>query len=211
MSILKSMQIAGFLALLLAWSANGLNAQQQINTRVNNEVNGPPASTRNYGPQQFELLPSERLMAFQRSGMTPSEYRMNVESIGPLAPQGAVDYIEPQSLLQRELRLPPPVLYNPAYVRPLQANANAPVPPPPLPSGESFYLKRPGVGPSPSILTPGPIDRNVWGTNAGDQESTVTYYLPKKANRFPSIAPDMQHGPAAVPPTTRPAVTAPKK
>src|SRR5260221_8349359 len=134
MSPRKSIHLAGLSALLLACGVPAILAQQQVDPRVNNQVAGPPASSRNYGPQQFELLPSERLMAFQRSGMMPSEFRMNVESIGPLAPQGAVNYIEPQSLLQRELRLPPPILYNPAYVTPPPANANAPQPPPPLPS-----------------------------------------------------------------------------
>ena len=206
MSFLKSVSLMGMAAFVLGGAVTVVDAQQQIDTRLNNQVNGPPESTRNYGPQQFELLPSERLMAFQRSGMLPSEYRMNLESIGPLAPQGSVEAIEPQSLLQQELRLPPPVLFNPAYVRPLPANANAPLAPPALPSGESFYLRRSNAVPAlsnPSNLSPAPIDRNVWGSPLSDQESTVTYYLPKKANRSPTIAPPPSR-PETTPPATQP-------
>lgn len=205
MSFLKSIQIAGFAACVFAWGVCGASAQQQIDTRLNNQAAGPPASTRNYGPQQFELLPSERLIAFQRSGMLPSEYRLNLQAIGPLAPQGDVEAIEPQSLLQRELRLPPPILFNPAYVAPPPANANAPQPPPPLPSSDSFYLKRSDLTPSPSRLNPAPIDRDVWGAGPND-ESTVTYYLPKKKrNPSRSIAPEQQQKPEAASPTTKPA------
>ncbi len=209
MSFLKSMPVIGIAALLTAGGVSVVNAQQQVNTQLNNQVNGPPESTRNYGPQQFELLPSERRFAFERSGMLPSEYRMNLESIGPLAPQGSVEAIEPQSLLQQELRLPPPVLYNPYYVKPLPANANAPVAPPPLPSSDSFYLRRSNMTPSSSSLTPGRIDQNVWQNPAADQESTVTYYLPKKGKPSPSIAPGAQP-PGQSGPATQPAQKAGK-
>ncbi len=210
MSLIKSMQLVGFSTLVFAGGVRVASAQQQIDTRLYNQAAAPPASARNYGPQQFELLPSERLMAFQRSGMMPSEYRMNLEAIGPLAPQGDVEAIEPQSLLQRELRLPPPILFNPAYITPPPANANAPQPPPPLPSAESFNLRPANVAsPAPS-LNPAPIDQNVWGAAQND-ESTVTYYLPKKQNPSRSIAPQQQQKPAAATSTTKPAENLSKK
>ncbi len=175
------------LATLLLLGSTRAWAQQQINTQVNNqtdlEMNGHNGSTRNYIPSQFELLPSERLFAYPRSGMLPSEFRMNQAALGPLSPHGAVDYIAPQSPLQLALRLPPPLLYNPAYVPPLPANLNAPASPPPLPSGESFNLSRVPAGPSPFQLNSGPINRAIPGTippPAYEESTTTTYRLPPR-------------------------------
>src|SRR5258708_31657022 len=55
-----------------------------------------------YGPQK-EYLPSEILIARQRSGALPSELRTQADSVGPLAPNGQADYIPVLSPLPRAL------------------------------------------------------------------------------------------------------------
>lgn len=103
-------------------------AQLQVDNRVNPQLN-PAGTVQNYQPNdysvgtsiyyrtphQFELLPSEALMAAQRSGALPSELLMGAQQAGPLNPYGAISYIPNESPLQRAMRLPPPQLYNPAY------------------------------------------------------------------------------------------------
>jgi hypothetical protein len=64
---------------------------------------------------QTAILPSEALIAAQRSGALPSELRMNAQRAGPLNPYGAVAYIPGRTTVQQSMRLPAPQLYNPAY------------------------------------------------------------------------------------------------
>lgn len=108
--------------------AAALIAQVPVDNRVNPTLN-PAGTLQNYRPndysvgesiyyrtpRQFELLPSETLMAEQRSGALPSELLIGAQQAGPLNPYGSISYIPAQSPLQRAMRLPPPQLYNPAY------------------------------------------------------------------------------------------------
>jgi hypothetical protein len=104
---------------LLAVSAIG---QGQVDTQVgpvDNRVGGElyghndsPARPRGY---QTRLLPSEERFARWRSGALPSEIEMNRAAIGPLTPNGEIDYIPRRSPLQQAMKLPEPQLYNPAY------------------------------------------------------------------------------------------------
>lgn len=103
-------------------------AQYSADNRVNPQLY-PTGGAQNYRPNDYSvgesiyyrtphplmLLPSEALMAEQRSGALPSELLMEAQQAGPLNPYGAISYIPGQSPLQRMMRLPPPQLYNPAY------------------------------------------------------------------------------------------------
>lgn len=117
------------IAVILAIMAATI-AQFAANNQVNPQL--APASTKakNYRPNDYSvgesihyrrpayqtaILPSEALIAAQRSGALPSELRMNAQQAGPLNPAGAVAYIPGQTTVQQLMRLPPPQLYNPAY------------------------------------------------------------------------------------------------
>lgn len=77
-------------------------------------------------PYQTMLLPSEALIAAQRSGAMPSELLIQAQRAGPLNPDGTIAYIPGQTTLQQLMRLPPPQLYNPAYhLSPPLAQASA--------------------------------------------------------------------------------------
>lgn len=113
-------------------------------------------------PTQTGTLPSENLIAIQRSGATPSELRAQADRVGPLSPGGASDYIPALSPLQQAVGATPPVLYGPAW-----ANSHAmtyrntgPVPsgvinPDPLQAGIN---RSQATETSPLNVTPGPIN-----------------------------------------------------
>jgi hypothetical protein len=110
-------------------------------------------------PTQTAPLPSETRMAIERSGALPSEIRMQAEAVGPLSPNGPMDYVPALSPLQRALGVTPPVLWGPAWDKPT----------PPAPDGRQTQPLTPaqgrsskaGAGPaaerSPQDVTPSPI------------------------------------------------------
>ncbi len=107
-----------------AFAQNATDTQTgQVNTRVGGELYGNNSNRYSPNPWQTHLLPSEERYARFRSGMLPSELEMNRASIGPLTPNGGLDYINARSQVQREMNLPQPQLYNPAYDLSLQPNS----------------------------------------------------------------------------------------
>jgi hypothetical protein len=110
-------------------------------------------------PTQTAPLPSETRMAIERSGALPSEIRMQQEAVGPLSPNGPMDYVPALSPLQRALGVTPPVLWGPAWDKPT----------PPAPDGRQTQPLTParagqskagtGVERSPQDVTPSPIVR----------------------------------------------------
>lgn len=97
------------------YPANNQAGQQvgQVDNRVGGELNGNNSNVLTLRPYQVRLLPSEERNAVVRSGMLPSELQLNTSSVGPLSPNGVLDYIT-LSPLQRDMHLTPQ-LYNPAY------------------------------------------------------------------------------------------------
>jgi hypothetical protein len=91
------------------------NRVGQVDNRVGAELYGHENSTARYPVGQYRLLPSEERNAIWRSGMLPSEFRMNREAFGPLPPEGTINYVTRRSPLQRALNLPEPQLVNPGY------------------------------------------------------------------------------------------------
>lgn len=91
------------------------NRVGQVDNRVGGELYGGMNAPARYPVGQYRVLPSEERFAIQRSGMLPSEYQMNRSAVGPLAPEGRLNYVTPQSPLQRAMGLPQPTLINPAY------------------------------------------------------------------------------------------------
>jgi hypothetical protein len=92
-------------------------AQFQVDTRTGGELygNDNEGNPARFHPYQTRLLPSEERYATWRSGALPSEITQNRFEIGPLSPNGIIDYIPRQSRLQRAARMPAPQLVNPAY------------------------------------------------------------------------------------------------
>jgi len=93
----------------------------QVNTQVGGELYGHNSNTLYLRPYQFQLLPSEERYAAFRSGALPSELELNRSSIGPLTPNGVLDYIPRLTPLQRDLGVQ---LYNHAYDLTLQPRTN---------------------------------------------------------------------------------------
>jgi hypothetical protein len=92
------------------------NQVGRVDNRVGGELyGGMNNSTSRYPVGQYRLLPSEERFAIQRSGMLPSEYQLNRSAYGPLPPEGRLNYVTPQSPLQRAMGLPQPQLANPQY------------------------------------------------------------------------------------------------
>ena len=115
------------------------NHAGQVDTRVGGELYGNNSDVFRLRPYQVQLLPSEERNAVFRSGMLPSELELNRSSIGPLSPNGVLDYISSRSPLQRAMNLPAPQLYNPSYELTLQ----------PFPNLQQTTVK-PGYDPSPN-------------------------------------------------------------
>ena len=101
-----------------------LSSWRQADPNANNSPNRQPG-VEIYGnnnrdkpvryPPQVEYLPSEILIAQQRSGATPSEIRTRADWLGPLTPNGNADYIPPMSALQRALGVTPPSPFRPQW------------------------------------------------------------------------------------------------
>ena len=91
------------------------NRVGQVDNRVGGELYGHENSTARYPVGQYRLLPSEERNAIIRSGMLPSEYRANRNAVGPLPPEGTINYVTRRSPLQRAYNLPEPQLVNPGY------------------------------------------------------------------------------------------------
>lgn len=91
------------------------NRVGQVDNRVGGELYGRQNSTARYPVGQYRLLPSEERNAVVRSGMLPSEYRANQNAVGPLPPDGTINYVTGRSPLQRAYNLPEPQLVNPGY------------------------------------------------------------------------------------------------
>jgi hypothetical protein len=131
---------------------------QPVDTRVNRELygNDRPTNVPLYGPQ-FEPLPSEALLATQRSGALPSEIRAQQNAVGPLAPYGAASYIPAESPLQRANRVRPPALWGPSYVgQRMPSGTGAPAPNPSASVQQDVIPgeRRTEVPPSPRYVTP---------------------------------------------------------
>jgi len=107
-----------------AGNQTGSNQVGEVDTRVGRELYG---NTINFTlrPYQVRLLPSEERNAIVRSGMLPSELSLNRASVGPLSPNGILDYVTPRSPLQQAMKLPTPQLYNPMYEMTLNPYAKA--------------------------------------------------------------------------------------
>src|SRR5690349_16038648 len=88
------------------------NRVGQVDNRVGGELYGRQNSTARYPVGQYRLLPSEERNAIVRSGMLPSEYRANQNAVGPLPPEGTINYVSGRSPLQRAYNLPEPQLVN---------------------------------------------------------------------------------------------------
>ena len=111
-------------------------------------------------PAQSEPLPSEILIATQRSGATPSELRTRADALGPLTPNGRADYIPPLSPYELATGLTPPVIFGPAWSRP--AVGYRPLPPGPgVESGpqtsQTGEKNRRRIEGSPLNVTPDPL------------------------------------------------------
>src|SRR3954468_18168345 len=81
------------------------NRVGQVDNRVGGELYGRQNSTARYPVGQYRLLPSEERNAIVRSGMLPSEYRANQNAVGPLPPEGTINYVSGRSPLQRAYNL----------------------------------------------------------------------------------------------------------
>ena len=92
------------------------NQVGQVDNRVNGELYGNDAVTKQQG-YQTRLLPSEERYAITRSGVLPSELQMSQQAAGPLTPNGILDYLPAQSPLQQAAGMKAPQLYNRAYDR----------------------------------------------------------------------------------------------
>jgi hypothetical protein len=104
------------------------NQVGQVDKRVGGELYGNNSNGLTLRPYQVRLLPSEERFAIERSGMLPSELELNRSAVGPLSPNGVLDYITPRSSLERAMHDPEPQLYNPAYdltLEPLARRGNA--------------------------------------------------------------------------------------
>jgi hypothetical protein len=129
-------------------------AQYQVGNRVGGELNGNNEGEGNparFHPYQTGYLPSEARNAIIRSGALPSEITQNRFEIGPLSPNGIIDYVPRQSALQRAARLPSPQLVNPEYgaeVR-LAAAQSGPAPKPGF--SQSNPSARPAATPPPGL------------------------------------------------------------
>jgi hypothetical protein len=123
MSVVGRWHVVGFAGVFIALAPVAARAQYQVDTgvgqvdnRVGGELYGNNSSNVRYPvPGHFRLLPSEERYARWRSGALPSEIEMNRAAIGPLSPNGELDYIPQQSALQQAMGLPVPRLYNHAY------------------------------------------------------------------------------------------------
>jgi hypothetical protein len=91
------------------------NQVGRVDNRVGGELYRRDSSAARYPQGQARLLPSEERNAIRRSGMLPSEYQANRFAVGPLAPEGRLNYVTTRSPLQRALNSPEPRLVNPAY------------------------------------------------------------------------------------------------
>src|SRR4051812_16964194 len=86
------------------------NQVGEVDTRVGRELYGNNVNNFTLRPYQVRLLPSEEHNAIVRSGMLPSELSLNRSSVGPLSPNGVLDYVTPRSPLQQAMKLPVPQL-----------------------------------------------------------------------------------------------------
>lgn len=162
--------------------AQALQGGAPVDTRVNRELygNDRPTNVPLYGPQ-FEPLPSETLIATQRSGALPSEIRAQAEAVGPLAPYGAASYIPAESALQRASRVRPPALWGPTYNGQRMATGTGTAAPSPAPSVQQDVI--PGerhldVPPSPQYVGPQVMPsgyRLSANPDAFNREGTTTY------------------------------------
>jgi hypothetical protein len=184
------------------------NAGGQVDNRVGGELYGNNGDLSKFRPYQFRLLPSEERNAAIRSAALPSELELNQSSIGPLTPNGALDYIPRQSPLQRAMNLPEPQLYNRAYdlsLQPQTTNQQLLAQPgfaaselKPAQSTE----KRPAVQISPLSIAPGvalPTGELPTGQLSGNVET-----LPGMTTR--TLHPTIRHGTLLLKkqPTTQP-------
>lgn len=137
-------------------NANSPNRQPGIELNGNNNRDKPVRY-----PTQTGYLPSEILIATQRSGATPSELRTQADAVGPLSSNGPADYIPGLSPLQRAVGATPPVLFGPAYFNShAMSFRNAG----PIPSGvinpdpvQAGINRAKSNETSPSNVTPGPV------------------------------------------------------
>ena len=175
---------ATLMCLLLTGSAFG---QFQVNQPGEEGPNGPSSNpnavnspTRQPGvelygnnnrekaikyPPQTGSLPSEVLIAIQRSGATPSELRTQADRVGPLSPNGSADYVPLISPLQRAVGANPPNLFGPAWLNPPTQSYRQNVPLPELNDSGTLVgtSRRVSVGKtdqSPQYVTPQPVSPN---------------------------------------------------
>jgi hypothetical protein len=159
-------------------------------------------------PPQTEYLPSEILLATQRSGATPSEIRTQADAIGPLSPNGRADFIPLLSPLQRAMGVTPPVLFGPAWqTRPVVTyNGKAPTPElnvtPPQPGTNAPGVNRSQVEPSPLDVTPKPVNPM---QPLGGQMITAQPLGPVTVVNITVNRPLVRTHPATQPATTQPA------
>ena len=152
------MRVSGILSVgAMVWSAAVIagpitqpQAGQQVRGELygNNKASNPPL----YGPQS-EPLPSESLLAIQRSGVLPSELRYAAESVGPLAPNGVMSYLPAQSAVQQALRSRPANLWGPAY-GPQQEIPSTGTPAPTATVPGDAGVAKPGIEPAPQYIPP---------------------------------------------------------
>jgi hypothetical protein len=177
-------------------SGTNLATTQAADRPVGFELYGNNANRPVRYPTQTAPLPSETRMAIERSGALPSEIRMQQEAVGPLSPNGAMDYVPALSPLQRAMGVTPPVLWGPAWDQPT----------PPAPDGRQTQPLMPAQGRgtkaagaparSPQDVTPSaivqqPVDGRIQTPQLG------------AANRGESVVTRRLYRPAG-PPTTRP-------
>lgn len=148
--------VVGMFALPAMAQYPASNQVGQVDNRVGGELYGNNSNALSLRPYQVQLLPSEERMAIERSGMLPSELQLNRSSIGPLTPNGALDYITPRSTLQRAMHDPEPQLYNPAYdltLEPLAARRGNTLPAKPGFENSAMTQRRsePTARPLPSL------------------------------------------------------------
>jgi len=98
----------------------------RINTQVGGELYGNQKQSGPLYTPQVQPLPSETRIAIQRSGALPSEILINSQSVGPLSPHGAIDYVPDQSPVQRAMGAKPLNLWGPAYGPSLQQPQTGP-------------------------------------------------------------------------------------
>jgi hypothetical protein len=139
----------------------------RINTQVGGELYGNQKQAGPLYTPQVQPLPSETRLAIQRSGALPSEILINSQSVGPLSPHGAIDYVPDQSTVQRAMGAKPLNLWGPAY-------------------GPS--LQQPQTGPGAPMLQNGSLSAS--STGAFNQTTPgVTNRSPGSAANMPAASP----------------------